>query len=916
MNFEIFRKKLNSKSYNIDQILLTLYRFYWVNTKACIISFLFFFTTMFGYATHNRAGEVIYCHINGLRYGITIITYTKASSCAADRCELEIKFGDGSIDTIPRINGSNCPPGCGSCGNCGEIVGDDTKKNIYYTEHTYSGIGTYLISVEDPTRNAGVQNIPNSVDVAFYIESELIIFPGGGNNCSPILNFPPIDNGCVGLKYEHNPGATDPDGDSLVFSLVDCKGFSGSQIPGFVQPNLTPGGCSFGTLEIDAQTGLLEWDYPQCQGEFNLAILIEEYRNGFKIGSVLRDMQITIISPCPNNPPDIVDLKPLCVMAGDTISKNIVATDLDTGQIVTLNASGEPLTLAIKPALFPGDQEPSPVSSTLYWETDCEHVKPSPYILNFKAADNHPQIPLVDYETMEISIISPAPELQSISSLGSTITVDWEESFCPNASCYKIYRKIDSLGYAPDSCETGVPAYTGYVLIDQISGINNHVYIDQDPSLVHGKTYCYIITSCFSNGAESQASEEICIELKNDVPLITHVSISQTDITSGRDTLRWIRPTELDTINFPGPYSYKIYHQNSFDTPTEEVYTSPLFNFLYQMDTFFIHNNINTSENPENYQISLFYNTNVSVGTSDEASSVFLQSTPTDNALNLAWQAFVPWNNYIYYIYKKDLAGLFTLIDSSIAPIYTDDSLINGQEYCYYVVSHGEYSLDSILKPLINFSQIHCNIPRDNIAPCAIDSLTILPNCESFNIQIDWNMPDTSCADDVVHYYIYRSPQEGEAYVLIDSTSSNDTQYLLIDSSSIAGCYYVTALDTFYNESNASDTICVDNCPYYALPNVFTPGKDGYNDLFGPFPYRYIDSIQVSIYNRWGNSVFKSNNPQILWDGKNQNTGKTLNSGVYFYTCEVFAKKYKGLEKINLKGHIQLIQEKKKVTGP
>lgn len=868
-----------------------------------------------GFATHNRAGEVLYCHISGLKYGITIITYTKASSCAADRCELEIKFGDGGTDTISRINGTNCPSGCGSCANCGEIVGDDIKKNIYYSEHTYSGIGTYIISVEDPTRNADVQNIPSSVDVTFYIESELVIFPGGGNNCSPILNFPPIDNGCAGLKYEHNPGAVDPDGDSLVFSIAECKGSSGNAIPGFVQPNQVPGGCSFGTLTIDAYTGLLEWDYPQCQGEFNLAILIEEYRNGFKIGSVLRDMQITIISPCPNHPPDIDPLDPICVLAGDTIQDTIVARDPDFDQIITLTASGEPLDLSFMPATFNNVQGSDSVFSELFWPTDCEHVRNTPYLMTYKAKDNHPLISLVDYESQEIRVISPAPDVTDISSLGNTITVDWDPSFCPNASCYNVYRRIDSSGYVPDSCETGVPSSAGYQFITSINGISNHIFEDTDPALVHGQKYCYLITSCFADGTESQASNEICIELKRDVPLIIHVSISETNVATGKDTVRWLKPTELDTINYPPPYTYKVLYEDNFGAPAQVVYTSPLYNFLYLSDTVFIHNNINTEETSENYKIEIYYDTNKLVGASDQASSVFLSSSPTDNALNLNWQANVPWSNYKYFIYKKDNAGVFQFLDSTQAPNYTDDSLINGQEYCYYVASYGAYSNPDITKPLINYSQKHCNIPIDNVAPCNPSMDSILSSCERFFIQLNWTKADSACADDVVKYYVYRSEQYGLPYSLIDSVNlSSDTFFIFTDSMSIAGCYKVTAVDTFYNESPFSDSICIDNCPLYTLPNVFSPGQDGFNDLFEPFPYRYVDSIDLQIFSRWGNRVFESHDPNILWNGTRN--GKNLSAGLYFYTCDVFYRGINGLTKDTLKGTVQMIPESSTITQP
>ena len=55
-------------------------------------------------ASHNRAGEITYQWMSGYTYKITVVTYTKESS-PADRCELEIAWGDDKIDTILRVNG-------------------------------------------------------------------------------------------------------------------------------------------------------------------------------------------------------------------------------------------------------------------------------------------------------------------------------------------------------------------------------------------------------------------------------------------------------------------------------------------------------------------------------------------------------------------------------------------------------------------------------------------------------------------------------------------------------------------------------------------------------------------------------------------------------------------------------------------
>ena len=164
------------------------------------------------FATHNRAGEIIYSRVNSTNpflYEISIVTYTKTGgqSDAADRCDLELFFGDGSSAVVSRVNGplnQGCDPGVG----VGEMIANQTRFNVYTTTHEFPGAGAYKLSMEDPMRNGGVLNIPNSDNVPFYLESYLTIDIATGGNRAPILQNPPIDNGCVGIPFYHNPGAS------------------------------------------------------------------------------------------------------------------------------------------------------------------------------------------------------------------------------------------------------------------------------------------------------------------------------------------------------------------------------------------------------------------------------------------------------------------------------------------------------------------------------------------------------------------------------------------------------------------------------------------------------------------------------------------------------------------------------------
>ncbi|MEM9024194.1 MAG: hypothetical protein AAGB22_10655, partial [Bacteroidota bacterium] len=445
-------------------------------------------------ATHNRAGEITFRHVGGLTYEIIVTTYTKTSgaSAQADRCQLEIQYGDGVTDTIFRGNG----PSSSTCDFGGELVGSDIKRNIYTSFHTYPGPFQYTIKVEDPNRNQDILNIPGSVNVPFYIETDLRIDQNAGPSSSPVLTNPPIDEGCEGTPFEHNPGAYDPDGDSLSYELTVCYTTNGQLIAGFTQPDQQDPGPN-NTLTIDPVTGTVLWDSPPVvpspdnSPDLNhLCFRIDEWRNGIRIGSVLRDMQIAIEN-CTNQPPVIQPLEDICVIAGDLIEVPVTANDLN-GDLVGLSGSGEPFELVNSPATFPTSPLGNPVTQLFRWQTNCEHVRNQPYQAVFKATDDNFQTRLVDFSSLRIRILSPPPQNPDAQPTGNAMTLNWDPVTCTNATGYKVYRRIDSIGFVPDSCQTGVPASTGYVEIGRVDGVTTSSYVDNNGGLglVPGQQYC------------------------------------------------------------------------------------------------------------------------------------------------------------------------------------------------------------------------------------------------------------------------------------------------------------------------------------------------------------------------------------------------------------------------------------------
>jgi gliding motility-associated-like protein len=95
-----------------------------------------------------------------------------------------------------------------------------------------------------------------------------------------------------------------------------------------------------------------------------------------------------------------------------------------------------------------------------------------------------------------------------------------------------------------------------------------------------------------------------------------------------------------------------------------------------------------------------------------------------------------------------------------------------------------------------------------------------------------------------------------------------------------AGIYWVRYGN---NLCAVSDTIELYNCPELTVPNVFTPNGDGFNDLFIP-EAQSISTFKMTIYNRWGEKIFTTEDYIHGWDGtisKNEAA-----DGVYFWVIE------------------------------
>lgn len=68
------------------------------------------------------------------------------------------------------------------------------------------------------------------------------------------------------------------------------------------------------------------------------------------------------------------------------------------------------------------------------------------------------------------------------------------------------------------------------------------------------------------------------------------------------------------------------------------------------------------------------------------------------------------------------------------------------------------------------------------------------------------------------------------------------------------------------------------------LPNALIPNSDGLNERFRPTGYlRYVTEFDLQIFNRWGERIYRTGNPEAGWDGTNERNGELATPGVYLY---------------------------------
>lgn len=388
----------------------------------CLFSFCF---TTESYASHAVGADLSYTCLGGNQYEFQLAFYrdcdgipaptspliTISSASCVQQTSLTMTLE--SVSEVSDLCNAQIPNS--SC-NGGTLPGVE--------EHLFTGVFTlpancsdWVISYSLCCRNVLITNSQNPQTYALYVESTLNNIAAPCNS-SPFFTTRPVPYLCSGQLINYNHGAIDPDGDSLVYTLVNPLDDPFTPVPHIVPftaayPISTTPANSFG---FDILTGQMNFN-PAGPQIAILAVLVEEYRNGIIIGSAMRDMQVIVLGTCANTAPDVTPPTPggvsggtingnvFQVCAGQTLGFTILASDSDPGDTLTVTTN--------IPTAIPGATVTTtgvnPVIITFNWPTTSNDVG----VHSFTVTISDDACPVPGDQVLGYDILVPGVEINA-----------------------------------------------------------------------------------------------------------------------------------------------------------------------------------------------------------------------------------------------------------------------------------------------------------------------------------------------------------------------------------------------------------------------------------------------------------------------------------------------------------------------
>lgn len=236
-------------------------------------------------ASHLLGGQIQARNTTGNTYEITVVLLLDGTNAQgpAETSTIPLCPGDGSTITLTRAGQ--------------RLVEPSISENVYRASYTYAGPGVYRLSIQLLNRTTNINASP-PVEAPFVL-STTVQATGNLRNATPVFE-PTTDfwqvstNQRTSLRFRF----VDADNDSLSYAIarpLSAATGSGCTTPVALNAYQFPNDVvRAGTYKLDSRTGQLIWDAPTRAGQYSVAVVIREWRNGVQIGETYAETVVRV----------------------------------------------------------------------------------------------------------------------------------------------------------------------------------------------------------------------------------------------------------------------------------------------------------------------------------------------------------------------------------------------------------------------------------------------------------------------------------------------------------------------------------------------------------------------------------------------------------------------------------------------
>ncbi len=390
-------------------------------------------------ATHASGSDLTYRWISGNQYELTVNFYRNCEGVQAPSTVTinvrSVSSGQNFNITLNQISNTGqeitfpCNPTSTSCNG---------GVNPGIQQYTYRDSVTlplqcvdWVFSYSICCRHCSISTITNQVNCnnsatgnAMYVEA-LLNNIAGNQNSSPTFTNVPVSFIFWNQPAVFNHGAVDIDGDSLVYSFIAPKRSATVDVGFLAGFSSASWLTSNPAVTINSVTGDLSMT-PTLLGEVAVcAVLVQEYRNGILIGSVIRDMNFWVKECGTNFLPSASGMDGTAnfsavISEGTPFCFVINSNDQNNNQQITMNSNA---LLSIPGSAFTvvnqGGISPDFPMGTFCWTPLVGDARSQPYTFTVTVFDDN-----CDYNTFQtysfsIVVIDSAQSNLNVSSISS-----------------------------------------------------------------------------------------------------------------------------------------------------------------------------------------------------------------------------------------------------------------------------------------------------------------------------------------------------------------------------------------------------------------------------------------------------------------------------------------------------------------